>query len=178
MARFCKSIPLCAVAMLLTGVLPAMLVEGGHAQQLSSSTIPGVSSAPQKQFVTSMNGDAMDVAAGKPAALELRFRVNSGLHVHSHKPSSEFYIPTELKLQPMAGVAVKSVEYPAGQTYSFAFDPKEKLNVYAGDFAVTALVTAAKGSYTLNGTLRYQACDNASCFPPRTLPVSFVVVAR
>jgi hypothetical protein len=27
----------------------------------------------------------------------------------------------------------------------------------------------------MHGVLRYQACDNAQCFPPKTLPVSFEV---
>ncbi len=164
-----------AAFLLLTGSM--LLATNIRAQQMTS-TIPGVSSAPAKQFVTSVNGDALDIAAGKPAVVELHFRVNSGLHVHSHKPSSEFYIPTELKLLPEKGMVVKSLEYPAGQIYSFSFAPKEKLSVYSGDFAVKAMVTAAKGNYTLNGILRYQACDNGSCFPPRTLPVTLVVDAR
>ena len=31
------------------------------------------------------------------------------------------------------------------------------------------------GKYVMHGVLRYQACDNAQCFPPKTLPVSFDV---
>jgi hypothetical protein len=27
----------------------------------------------------------------------------------------------------------------------------------------------------MHGVLRYQACDNAACYPPKTLPVSFDV---
>jgi hypothetical protein len=27
----------------------------------------------------------------------------------------------------------------------------------------------------MRGSLRYQACDNAQCFPPKTLPVNFDV---
>lgn len=125
-----------------------------------------------------MNGDALNVVANKPSTVELRFRVNPGLHVHSHTPSSEFYIPTALTLSPESGVRVASVAYPAGETYSFSFDPKEKLSVYAGEFAVKTTLVASAGSHTLHGTLKYQACDNAACFPPRTLPVSVIVVAR
>jgi hypothetical protein len=35
-----------------------------------------------------------------------------------------------------------------------------------------------KGAADLVGSLRYQACDNAACFPPRTLPVKVAVVTK
>jgi hypothetical protein len=31
------------------------------------------------------------------------------------------------------------------------------------------------GKYAFHGTLRYQACDNAACYPPKTTPVDFEV---
>ena len=40
------------------------------------------------------------------------------------------------------------------------------------------VTVAAKGATTLAGKLRYQACDNASCFPARDLPVRLAVTAR
>lgn len=148
------------------------------AQQLSLP-LPGVGNqASAQQFVASTNGDALNVVANKPSVVELRFRVNPGLHVHSHTPSSEFYIPTTFKLSPGSGVSVTSVAYPAGETYSFSFDPKEKLSVYSGAFTVKATLVASAGSHMLHAALRYQACDNAACFPPKTLPVDLVVVAR
>ena len=118
------------------------------------------------------------VAAGKNAVLELRFRVMQGFHVNSHTPKSELLIPTALTLDTAAGVKVGPLEYPAGQSYSFSFDPKEKLDVYAGDFTVKLPVVAAAGEHTIVGTLRYQACDNASCYPPKTLPVQVLFTAK
>jgi hypothetical protein len=31
------------------------------------------------------------------------------------------------------------------------------------------------GKYVVRGTLKYQACDNSACYPPKQLPVSFDV---
>jgi hypothetical protein len=49
--------------------------------------------------------------------------------------------------------------------------------VYSGDFSVDVTVhplhAVVPAKYGLHGTLRYQACDNAQCFPPKTLPVTF-----
>ena len=118
------------------------------------------------------------VRAGKPAQVELHFRVESGFHVNSHTPSSDLLIPTVLTLAPADGIKAGAPEYPAGASFSFSFDPKEKLNVYQGDFVVKIPVEAAAGEHSLKGALRYQACDQAACYPPRTLAVEAPFTAR
>jgi len=118
------------------------------------------------------------VRAGKSAVLELRFRVVEGFHVNSHTPKSDLLIPTQLKLDAAEGVKLGALEYPAGKLYSFSFEPDEKLDVYAGDFTVKLPVTATAGEHTVTGTLQYQACDNAACYPPKTLPVQLVFTAK
>jgi hypothetical protein len=30
----------------------------------------------------------------------------------------------------------------------------------------------------MDGTLRYQACDHAACYPPKSLPVQVIFTAR
>ena len=118
------------------------------------------------------------VAAGKRSVLELHFRVVDGFHVNSHTPKSELLIPTQIALQPAAGVKAEAVEYPAGTSYSFSFDPTEKLDVYTGAFTVKLPVVAEAGTHTMDGTLRYQACDHAACYPPRSLPVQVIFTAQ
>jgi hypothetical protein len=120
---------------------------------------------------------------GKAAKVDLAFRVEAGYHINSNTPRSDLLLPTILRLQPPAELTVVKVNYPAGQDVTFAFLPGEKLNVYAGDFAVTATVKAAPsvapGAYRVPGTLRYQACDQRQCFAPKEIPISFEVnVAR
>jgi DsbC/DsbD-like thiol-disulfide interchange protein len=118
------------------------------------------------------------VPAGKRSVLELHFRVVDGFHVNSHTPKSELLIPTRIALQPAAGVKAEEVQYPAGTSYSFSFDPTEKLDVYTGAFTVKLPVVAEAGSHTMDGTLRYQACDHAACYPPRSLPVQVIFTAQ
>ena len=111
--------------------------------------------------------------------VELNFRVASGFHINSNTPKSEFLIPTKLTIDVPTDITLGKTEYPAGQDLSFPFQPDEALNVYTGDFAITLTVhplhSVVPGKYVMHGTLRYQACDNAQCFPPKTLPVSFDV---
>ncbi len=118
------------------------------------------------------------IQSGKHATLELRFHLVSGYHVNSHTPKSQLLIPTALTLQPADGVKPGPLEYPAGKPFSFSFDPSDKLDVYAGDFTLKLPVVATAGQHTVDGSLKYQACDNASCYPPRTLPVKVIFTAK
>lgn len=115
----------------------------------------------------------------KQTIVDLDFRVASGFHINSNAPKSEFLIPTALKMDPPTDIALGKTEYPEGKDVSFPFSPDEKLNVYSGDFTIHLTVhplrSVVPGKYVMRGTLRYQACDNAQCFPPKNLPVSFDV---
>lgn len=118
------------------------------------------------------------VPAARRAALELRFQIVPGFHINSHTPNSQLLIPTALTLEPAPGVKLGALVYPAGVPYSFAFDPGVKVDIYAGSFIIRLPVVATPGDHTLEGALKYQACDNASCYPPKTLPVKIVFTAK
>src|ERR1700675_1941552 len=116
---------------------------------------------------------------GKSATVPLSFRVASGYHINSNRPKSEFLIPTVLKVEATTDIVIGRTTYPDGQDMSFAFAPDEKLNVYTGDFKVDVRVRPLRsvqaGKYIVRGTLKYQACDNAACYPPKQLPIRFDV---
>lgn len=116
---------------------------------------------------------------GAQTKVSLTFRVAHGFHVNSNAPKDEFLIPTALKMDLPTDIVLGKIEYPAGQDVSFPFSPDTKLNVYSGDFTINLMVhpltSVIPGKYAMHGVLRYQACDNAQCFPPKTLPVSFDV---
>ena len=144
------------------------------AQQVGTLDAPSVK---PKSYVV-YGAESQNVTAGKRSVLELHFRVLDGYHVNSHTPKSELLIPTRIELQPAAGVKADAVEYPNGSSYSFSFDPTEKLDVYTGAFTVKLPVVAEAGAHTVDGTLRYQACDHAACYPPKSLPVQVIFTAK
>ena len=121
---------------------------------------------------------SQSIAANQPATVQLHFRVDSGFHINSHTPKSEILIPTRLIVDNMTGAEVTSVDFPKGTEYSFSFEPGTKLDVYTGDLTLTAHLKAKPGSYVLKGGLRYQACDNAACYPPKVLPVEQAFTAK
>ena len=130
-----------------------------------------------KQFVAFAPEEQV-VPVGKQAVLELRFQVESGYHVNSHAPKSELQIPTVVQLEPAGGVKLAAAEYPAGKLFSFSFDPREKLDVYQDNFVVKVPVMATAGEHQIKGVLKYQACDHAACYPPKTLPITVVFTAK
>jgi hypothetical protein len=134
---------------------------------------------PQGPAVTMAPASVVTIEQGKPATVTLLFRVANGYHINSNQPKSEFLIPTVLKVEATTDIVIGKSTYPEGQDMSFAFAPDEKLSVYTGDFKVDVLVrplhSVQPGKYVVRGTLKYQACDNAACYPPKQLPVSFDV---
>lgn len=119
------------------------------------------------------------VRAGLKTPVTFTFRIQQGFHVNSNKPATPELIPTLLSFSPPNDLVIAKLQYPDGVLTSFPFDPTEKLSVYSGTVNVKALVlaqpNASPGPYTVHGELKYQACDNNSCYPPKKVPVAFTV---
>lgn len=115
----------------------------------------------------------------KQTPVTLTFRVPAGYHINSNTPKSEFLIATSLRVEVPTDIVLGKIEYPAGEDRAFPFSPDEKLSVYSGDFSIVVgvhpLHSVVPGKYEMHGVLRYQACDNAACYPPKNLPVQFEI---
>jgi hypothetical protein len=144
------------------------------AQDLGS---PDAQPVKSRQYVV-YAAEPQVVSAGKRGTLELHFQVQSGYHINSHTPKSELLIPTAVELAQAPGVKLATASYPAGSSYSFSFDPGTKLDVYVDGFTVKLPVIATPGTHELHGTLHYQACDHAACYPPRSLPIAVPFTAK
>jgi Thiol:disulfide interchange protein DsbD, N-terminal len=133
----------------------------------------------KKPSVTMAPPPLTTVVRGTTGSIQLRFRIGSGFHINSSKPKSSYLIPTTLRLDAPTDIVLSDLTYPAGQDASFPFAPDEKINVYSGEFAVGVsihpLAKVLPGTYAVHGVLKYQACDNAACYPPKKLPVAFDV---
>ena len=142
----------------------------GLSQDSPGRKLPSVSMSPSP---------VATITRGKPNPVKLHFHVGSGFHVNSNKPKSEFLIPTALHLNPPTDIVIGRINYPSGEEMSFAFAPEDKLSVYTADFPVEVevrpLASVVPGKYMIHGELKYQACDNAACYPPKKLPVEFEV---
>jgi thioredoxin:protein disulfide reductase len=103
----------------------------------------------------------------------LKLQLQPGYHVNSNAPNEEYLIPMRLSWD-SAAVETISVQYPKPATEKSDFSDKP-LSVFSGGFEIlTKFRRAAKaspGPGFLNGKLRYQACNDKMCLPPKTLEV-------
>jgi hypothetical protein len=120
----------------------------------------------------------VSVIASKPIPVALHFRIAQGLHINSHTPSEDYLIPTTFSIPGGAGVRLDAATYPAGTAMTLPADPTTKLSVYTGEFTIQARIVATPGNHLVQAKLRYQACDQNQCLPPKTITVPIDVIAK
>jgi len=132
-------------------------------------------SRPKAELTPLVEGPAR---AGSTVRLALKVTVPEGLHTQSNKPRDPLLIPTTIKIDPPAGLAVDEIVWPP------AIDLKQltgdkPLAVFEREFliGVTSSIpkTTPAGDIQVPGKLRYQACDVNLCYAPITADVSWTV---
>lgn len=94
--------------------------------------------------------------------------IASGWHVNSHEPHDDFLIPTTLTLTPPSGVTAGAVTYPKPVDRVLAFSEGKPMSLYEGTVKLTAALDGT-GTSPLRGSLRFQACNDTTCLPPKTV---------
>jgi hypothetical protein len=122
--------------------------------------------------------EQVTVPAGKASPVALHFRIAPGLHINSHTPREDYLIPTALSIPDGAGVRLAEASYPPGSDFALPIDPQTKLSVYTGEFVIQARIVAAPGDHLMEAKLRYQACDQSACLPPKTITVAVDVIGK
>ena len=130
------------------------------------------------QTVTGSIGDGT-IERGEASRGRVVLSIPGGLHVNSSRPSTEYLIPTVVTVRGPRGVRVSGVTYPRGKNRKFQFS-ESQINIYDGrvsfPFTVTVPATFRGNTIRLNVAVRYQACTDEVCYPPKTKNV--VLTAR
>lgn len=109
------------------------------------------------------------VKSGATASVLLKVRLPKDVHVQSNKPRDPSLIPTVLTVTAPEGVTVEQITYPPATDLTQT-GRREKLVVYGPEFDIEVRLTlaaiVAPGDLTIPAQLRYQACNDAVCFPP------------
>jgi hypothetical protein len=118
----------------------------------------------------------MQVLPGDRIALILDASLKPGMHVYA--PGAEGYIPISWTLNGSTAYTAHAVEMPAPRIlYLAAID--EKAPVFEGRFRLIRDVTVARsqpaGDLTIEGELKYQACDDRMCYLPETVPLNWTL---
>ncbi len=138
--------------------------------------LPGLWAQPGA-IVTVVPPARMNAVRESAASSKLSVQLRSGYHVSSSTPSEDYMVPLSLTWD-ASPLAVREILYPKPQSVSYSFSTKP-ISVYTSDFEiVTRFAVPAKaplGMSMLAGKLRYQACNNTMCFPPKTVEVRLPV---
>ncbi len=124
----------------------------------------------------SVSGSIGNGTAGRGKATRgtIVLSIPGGLHANSNRPGSEYAIPTTVRLSG-PGIRVGGVSYPRGKNRKFSFS-SDTINVYEGrvsfPFTVTVPATFKGTSIRVNASVRYQACNDEVCYPPKTKEVT------
>ncbi len=104
---------------------------------------------------------------------------------HVFAPGVEGYIPVDLKLEPSQDYHLHETMFPESKTLQLPVI-EESVPVYEGSFRVLTDITLAgprdlRGQVkpgepvVVEGTFRYQACDDKECYIPEQLPIRWSV---
>lgn len=115
---------------------------------------------------------AWKVEKGSATEAVLTIALEKGWHVNANDPDRPFLIPTTLEVADAEKAGVTSIRYPEAVVHGLAFAPGTPLRLYEGTFAIRVRLAGDVPS-RFDATLGFQACNDETCLPPRTLPVPF-----
>ena len=124
------------------------------------------------------------VRSGQRISLTLDVQLGPRLHAYAPGVKSD-YIPIEWSMKESPAIVVRAASYPVAKMLRLEAIG-ETVPVYEGSFRLLRDVTIARdaavrplldtdGKLTIEGALRYQACDEKICYPPETVPVRWTL---
>ena len=120
------------------------------------------------------------VQKGKAARGTVVLSIPGGLHTNSNRPGNRYQIPTTVRLT-AAGARVSGPAYPRGVNRKFQFS-ETVINVYEGTVRFPFTVTVPAGfrgnTVSVRAVVRYQACTDEVCYPPRNKEITITARVR
>lgn len=131
------------------------------------------------QTITGTLGNGT-VSRGLAAKGTIVLSIPGGLHVNSNRPNNEYSIATTARITG-TGIKAARISFPRGKNRKFQFS-ENTINVYEGrvSFPFTVTVPANfKGNVVrLRAVVRYQACTDEICYPPKSKEIMLTARVR
>lgn len=120
------------------------------------------------------------VQKGRSARGTVVLSIPGGLHTNSNRPGNKYQIPTTVRLT-AAGARVSGPTYPRGVNRKFQFS-ETVINVYEGTVRFPFTITVPAGfrgnTVSVRAVVRYQACTDEVCYPPRNKEITITARVR
>ena len=174
-----------------SGKIVAKYFEDDYKQRYTSADIlvrqfgvmpsAGKSEVEGKQLRATASASNSVIRPLQRVALVLDIELKPNMHVYA--PGVDGYIPIDWKIQDSPLAAPHEISLPKSEIlYLKAIE--EKVPVYKGSFRIARDITLgpddklkpaldSAGDFTIEGTLRYQACDDRICYIPQELPLKW-----
>jgi DsbC/DsbD-like thiol-disulfide interchange protein len=121
-----------------------------------------------------ISGSISTVKRGGSTKGAIVLSVPGGLHVNSSRPNSQYAIPTVVRVSAV-GAKVGAVSYPRGKNRKFSFS-EDTINVYEGNtsfgFNLTIPANFKGNVVKVRAVVRYQACTDEVCYPPKNKEIT------
>lgn len=128
--------------------------------------------------VVQANAAQVEISPGGKAEVSVTITIAQGYHINGNPTSEKFQIATELAVDSLNGITAGKALYPPSVSKKFSFSP-DPIMVYEKEVVIRqplqASADSAKGNHSLRARLQVQPCDDAVCYPPRSLPVTIPV---
>lgn len=127
------------------------------------------------------------VSPGGRVSLVVEITPKPNMHVYA--PGQTDVIPVSLTLVPSDAAVLQPLQFPKaekleikelGEThlvYSKPFRLVQDVTVAASRSLVKRAATSG-ATFTVKGTLKYQACDNTICYAPVSVPISWTLALQ
>jgi peroxiredoxin len=150
-----------------------------------NQSVAGAKAATAHLEITTYPSDST-IAPGNRISLVLDVKPRSRMHIYA--PGASNYRVIALKLEPQPFVRPLPMKYPASEIYNFK-PLKERVPVYQNPFTLVQEVLVegtreaqaafrGKDELILVGALEYQACDDAICYTPTSIPLTWTLKFR
>ena len=173
------------------GIITSRSFETSYQERATAASIVGASAGRGEAGHTEtaqlhLTTTASDVVVAPGARFALAVDVAPKPRMHVYSPDQKTYIPVALEFAANDAITVHAPRFPPSEEYLFK-PLNERQRVYSRPFRIVADVTvaltpavrerarAAGASLTINGTLRYQACDDKVCYAPASIPLAWTV---
>ncbi len=142
--------------------------------RLLVALVASAAAAQSPQILTIQEPEKTVVPRQGEVRVVLKTSVRPGYHTKSDRPSEDYLIPLRLTWDPQAPLQAVEILYPKPKLEKFEFTEKP-ISVLDGEFEIVTRFrrapNAMPGPAFLSGKLRYQACNDRMCFPPKTVEV-------
>jgi hypothetical protein len=133
--------------------------------------------APPSKFLEVSKVSLVWLPEGKVSSALIKVKVLDGFHIQSNPAAKPNLRPTVLNFPKAEGIEALEVTYPAGKPYRMQ-NGSEDISIYEGTVELKLplkAISASLGKHEIKGELKYQACNEKTCFFPKSEPITIPV---